>query len=613
MRSCLVSSLFVGMLAIALLALAVVIHENNPATMAQRQAEIVYRQRMDELTAQERAIRIQQNARFTDAIMPVLEGMTMALIIVLPIVAAVAGYAWLRRRHRDHHELIYPDERGLYPVSRDGLLRGAYDGHVGAAIAGHHQTNITAAANPAPRLPDGLRTYSPRYAAPKTTELATPPPLAAPPEPLKMLPPPVTLSQALPGAPTLDKILVGTTADGPLTVSAPNLCHVALVGATGQGKSSIMRLLLSQLLAAGARVVLADPHYARKDARDATAGDWEPIERRLLFAPAVSAPDIDYLLRWTIGQLEQRLVLRSAGGWSGDPLFVAVDELPVITAQNRDAMPMLTRILREGRKVDLFAISSAQDMLTKTLGGNSAARDAFRTAYYMGGDLHSASALLDMPRRDIAAQEASLARGVALTRSAATSAAELVRVPFADDASVRYLLPPGSAGRAPEWAQPPQSRAGVASINGDRVRRGDVDVGQSPTSPEPVDEVDADNVLHFRPRPPGGRTGGRADASVQTSVEPSQTPQEPPARPVEPPARPTLIAKAEASGIPLTEDERSILVRLDRGLSPAYIAKADTNSPTTDGRPYRRRRAQVDELQRLVEGWPDGEQWTAST
>ena len=79
--------------------------------------------------------------------------------------------------------------------------------------------------------------------------------------------------------------------------------------------------------------------------------------------------------------------------------------------------------------------------------------------------------------------------------------------------------------------------------------------------------------------------------------------------PTRPPARVSLLAKAEASALPLTDDERGILQRLDKGETPAAIAKADTGSAVADGRPYRRRRGEVERLQQLVEQWPEGEVW----
>ena len=53
--------------------------------------------------------------------------------------------------------------------------------------------------------------------------------------------------------PTTESILLGLGLNGErITVPAKALCHVALVGATGGGKSNLMRLLLAQVLAVGA-------------------------------------------------------------------------------------------------------------------------------------------------------------------------------------------------------------------------------------------------------------------------------------------------------------------------------------------------------------------------
>jgi predicted ABC-type transport system involved in lysophospholipase L1 biosynthesis ATPase subunit len=101
---------------------------------------------------------------------------------------------------------------------------------------------------------------------------------------------------ALPGAldlsalecnPTLDHILLGVDELGQITVSVPDLCHVALLGSTGGGKSNLLRLILPQLQKIGASVILADPHFAPLDPEN--GDDWRPIADRLIHAPAVSA------------------------------------------------------------------------------------------------------------------------------------------------------------------------------------------------------------------------------------------------------------------------------------------------------------------------------------
>ena len=107
----------------------------------------------------------------------------------------------------------------------------------------------------------------------------------------------------------------------------------------------------------------------------------------------------------------------------------------------------------------------------------------------------------------------------------------------------------------------------------------------------------------------GERMGERMDEPQECDLEASTErimAFRPPARP---PARVSLLAKAETAALPLTEDEVSILRRLDEGQTPAAIAKADTGSAVPDGRPYRRRRGEVERLVEFVAGWPEGQVW----
>lgn len=237
--------------------------------------------------------------------------------------------------------------------------------------------------------------------------------------------------------PSKDAILLALGDGGErLTAPVSALCHVALCGATGQGKSNLLRLLLPQLQAIGARVVLTDPHYADIDPEN--GDDWRPIRQRLYLPPAVKPRDIDAMLDYMLAELDRRLELRNKGEKVGAPLFLAYDELPVIVDTVKDAPERLGRILREGRKVAILTVGASQEFLVKTIGGSSGARDQYRTAYYVGGDRTSASALLDLPARTI--DDGPLGHGVALLRSKATPAARLVRVPLASNAGVALLL-----------------------------------------------------------------------------------------------------------------------------------------------------------------------------
>jgi hypothetical protein len=288
-------------------------------------------------------------------------------------------------------------------------------------------------------------THSPHY-APRVdyrADRAGAPVLPAD-EPARRELPGVTDLAALAFRPSLDAILLALVDGGErITVSAKALCHVALVGSTGGGKSNLLRLLLPQLQACGARVVLADPHFTPIDPE--TGEDWRAIAARLHMAPAISPSEISSLLGYLTDELDRRLELRRVGQRWGPPLFLALDELPVIADTVDGAVDNLGRLLREGRKVSLYSVGASQSMLVKVIGGDSSAREAYRTAFYVGGDLRSATVLLDLAQRDIA--EGALGQGVAYLRSAATAPAQLVRVPLATNAAIAGLL--GPAEQAP--------------------------------------------------------------------------------------------------------------------------------------------------------------------
>lgn len=240
--------------------------------------------------------------------------------------------------------------------------------------------------------------------------------------------------------PTAQSILLALGPGGtPIAVPAKHLMHTGLIGATGAGKSNTGRLLLAQLLACGVRCVIADPHYTELDAE--SGEDWRAIGRRLHLAPAVKAGQIEDLLKWLADEMTRRYELRNAGQRPGAPLVCYVDELPSIIQNVPGAMDTLGALLREGRKVGLYLVTSSQDLLTSTLKSGGEIRENLRTAYYAGGAAHSAVPLLDLSKKDVSAYEAQLGRGVVLLRSASTSPATLARVPLASNQAIAGLLP----------------------------------------------------------------------------------------------------------------------------------------------------------------------------
>jgi Helicase HerA, central domain len=237
--------------------------------------------------------------------------------------------------------------------------------------------------------------------------------------------------------PTSQAILLALAPGGEhITVPLKALCHVALCGSTGGGKSMLMRLLLSQLIYVHAQVVLCDPHFAPFDAENGE--DWRPIAKRLYMEPSVSYAAIKDTLRWlATDELPKRLEKRRQGLPVGTPYFCALDELPAIIASVPEAADYMGTLLREGRKVGLYLVSAAQDFLVKSIGGQGAVRDCFRTAVYVGGDPTSARVLLDIKGR---VDDGGLGKGIVMMRSSATPQAALSRVPYASNDALYDLL-----------------------------------------------------------------------------------------------------------------------------------------------------------------------------
>jgi hypothetical protein len=356
----------------------------------------------------------------------------VAALAAIGYVAAL-GYAHVGRYRRERT----PNAAGLLPI----LVADQETARM--ALGAFHQAQIAAAQRP--MVPQTL-TYSPNhalsYAPHHSVDYDAPAGLLPDVMPLAL--PGLTDMAALGYTPTSNAILLGLGEGSELiTVPAAGLCHVALVGATGGGKSNLLRLLLPQLQAIGARVCLADPHYAPVDPE--SGEDWRGIAARLHMAPAVQPSEIAALFGYLTDELARRLEMRRNGQRWGAPLFLALDELPVIADEVPDSVNQLGKLLREGRKVGIFSVGASQSMLVKVVGGDSAARECYRTAFYVGGDLRSASALLDMPQREI--DDGALGTGVALLRSKVTSPARLVRVPYASNQAIAGLLGDGASDR----------------------------------------------------------------------------------------------------------------------------------------------------------------------
>jgi Helicase HerA, central domain len=245
--------------------------------------------------------------------------------------------------------------------------------------------------------------------------------------------------------PSLQYIYLASLPDGtPVCCAAKDLCHVAIAGSTGHGKSSITRLLMSQLCCAGASVLLLDPHYTRYDVE--TGDDWTPFTPYLVYDPMECRKYSvieHYLRQIATVMIPQRLERRANAQKTGKPYFVVLDELPDIVAHIKGASGYLATILRQGRKVGVFVISASQGFLIKTIfpEGDSAVRDCYQTAYDVGGDARSSLALLGIPAAKM--PDVRLGKGTVMLRHG-EHPARLARVPLTDNAALYRLLGPST-------------------------------------------------------------------------------------------------------------------------------------------------------------------------
>ena len=396
-----------------------------------------YQAAAERLDLQRKQFDLAQHQAQASATLPARILADYGLLALLGVGAAGLGYVafdgYQKRQARvtEDRRLILPDARGVLPVTRAQLEADDLADLVARALEAYHVRQIEEARRPGP-VAHAL-TYAPRYSTGAAPALADEPQRSA------LLPGMTDFATILQAgfSPSKSAIFLGLGAGGEhITVPLHSLCHIALCGATGGGKSNLLRLIVPQLQAIGARVVLADPHYTPLDHEN--GDDWRAITSRLYKPPAVKPAEIDELLSWLVEELEHRLERRNAGDPVGAPLFLAFDELPVICDVVKDAPARMGKILREGRKVHLLTVGASQDFLVKTIGGSSAVRDCYRTAAYVGGDKLSAAALLDMPAREI--DDGALSTGLALLRSAATSPARQVRVPLASNPAIEVLL-----------------------------------------------------------------------------------------------------------------------------------------------------------------------------
>lgn len=240
--------------------------------------------------------------------------------------------------------------------------------------------------------------------------------------------------------PTRDQIFLARDEQGKsIYCPVDKLVHIALAGSTRQGKTSILRQLLAQLLFVKCDCLLLDPHYTSYDVE--TGEDWTPYERHMAKMPVRDFGEIAKTLHYAATVvLDARKERRYNSQHVGEHTFIFIDEYPAIINRVPDVQKDVAILLREGGKYNLHLVMASQDFQVKTVSpaAGGAIRENYSTAFYVGGDSTTANVLLDY--KIPAAQEPLLGKGTVYVREPVTKQAMLARTPLMDNNAVYMLL-----------------------------------------------------------------------------------------------------------------------------------------------------------------------------
>jgi hypothetical protein len=180
--------------------------------------------------------------------------------------------------------------------------------------------------------------------------------------------------------PTLERMTLGYAASGPLYGNINALLSTAVVGRPGQGKTTLLRFVLAQLLLAGGEALLLDPH-----------GDIVGELGGLVRIAASSSTELNDAAAWLNSEYDRRLADYRHGQRTFTPLLVLADELPILPLKSAAAMTVITRTVLEMRKCSGYTFISGQGLPADRFGG-SLARDALSSRYIFASNPRQARA-----------------------------------------------------------------------------------------------------------------------------------------------------------------------------------------------------------------------------
>jgi hypothetical protein len=372
---------------------------------------------------------------------------TIALIIITPcLLLGERVYKTFKAERRQDQQMNYikpnannayaavwlPDEkRFVQPVN--GLLPTVVPEHYSPTISEHHHNDIAQLYK--------IMELAQRQ-APDEQKLLNGPQFPAPRDFADVL-----RTGFLPSAKAI--YIAESATRGDVTNGMYALCHVAMGGRTGGGKTNATRLLMGQLLYAGATVYLATPNFAQVKFNGRRLEDWRPIVAKLAEPPAREEMDIaDMLFRFK-ELFERRKEQEERSPQRQSDIFLVLGELPGIMARMRklvktkrityDPVEIIEILLRESRQYGIHIITEFQDALVQTIDLSSGARENIGTGIYSGGDLTTAKLLLNLAKGQSVDETGIGKLGASYVRIQ-EQAHEAARVPFFSNMALYMLL-----------------------------------------------------------------------------------------------------------------------------------------------------------------------------
>ena len=254
-----------------------------------------------------------------------------------------------------------------------------------------------------------------------------------------------------------DNIFLGIDSEKQYLTCDPRveLCHGAFNAVSGRGKTILVRGLETQILKVQHEVIHADIKFSLIDEK---GNDYRPIAKALIDQGEINMggrwlphlllreDHIVHLIEWLAGpELIRRLAMYARGDHSYSVLFVFLEELAYLVGIYKHLGPIIARLLNVGRSLGIKVFAVAQNFQVQNLKLNSGMRENFESAWFLGGDIHSGAALLDMTRAQLetllSENDIRLGKGVSLFRNNAVAYdARILRTGMASNDFVYHFL-----------------------------------------------------------------------------------------------------------------------------------------------------------------------------